>query len=427
MNIFFCCIIREKESNEDRPEKNQTQDQNIKKPDQSTHKLITQQVIQNKNLGIQNQQNFQERNSITSWNQDCINNGFDKLQIQSSNFNNLIIFINILCYYSEDSIKYNWNQPNQYECEVKLYQTEYDENNNPKFRFNEGKFLINLKEKTFNLIKSGICFQEQSNFINQDFGEDTIQKNRIQENKNQQIKILDPETNEQLNKSNRDNYEYICQQQQNIQIWCKYNQQFSINDLNILTNKLWMTSSIIDSYVLYLNLSSDNKYFSLKQTERKNKKRILFFPSSLTTNFGDDYDIKKVRYLFESEKPQFKDINFQLSLLYHYIGFPVNKKNRHWLFLLFELSSKKVFIFDSLHRSKQDNKLINSIAQILNLNEIQINVHPHSGQQRDYYSCGYRVCSFMKYYYEKQFQENVQYKYKEDDMIGILKDVINPS
>lgn len=48
----------------------------------------------------------------------------------------------------------------------------------------------------------------------------------------------------------------------------------------------WLTSSLIDSYVEYLNIKSELKVKKLSLEERFKINRILFIPSYVTTSFG---------------------------------------------------------------------------------------------------------------------------------------------
>ncbi|CAD8124046.1 unnamed protein product [Paramecium sonneborni] len=425
---LFCCFQSrsgEKQNDQERPLKKQIKEEENKQRNQNV--IIVPLDYQNYySSKIQNQFNNQESNEISNWNKECIEQKFDRYQLQLKNqdYDNLIIYINILYYYCEKSLKQDVNQLNNYECKGKLYQTEYDQNNNPKFRLEEGNFLINLQQKTFQKQGSGDQNEIDENIVSNNIIVYPILDNNISKNHIIPIKIIDQETNKQIN--NQVYNRQIDKKQQNQKIWCKYNQQLSTNDLNILENKKWMTSSIIDSYVLYLNQSSDREYFQLSKNQRKTLKRTLFFPSSLTTNFGEYQTEDKVRSLFEQEMPKFKDVKFDLSKIYRYIGFPINRRNRHWFFVLFDLTKQEVFVFDSLNKSQlvQDDKLINTIAEIFQLNSVQIKEHQYSGQQKDSYSCGYRVCSIMKFWYEKQLHQNTQYQYYEDKMISELQKLI---
>ncbi|CAD8192941.1 unnamed protein product [Paramecium octaurelia] len=354
---------------------------------------------------------------------------FDRVEIETEKYDKLIIFTNILFYYCEKSSTVNQSKPNDLNCDGELYMTKYDQDTNPKFEFAQGKFQVDLEQKKFNLIlppikqSHGIMkeFEEQSNNLMND------QNNGFQENRKMEIKIFDANTNKQLNKHHSGNNQYLRNQNQKLQQFCKFNQILTTDDVNILSEKRWMTSSIIDSYVLYLNKSGEEHYFNLTMDERSSIRRILFFPSSLTTNFGTEFNLQKVRDLFEQEKPQFKQINFKLSLLYHYVGFPINNNNTHWLFLLFNLNSEKVFVFDSMPNKKLSFKEeIGLIAQILNVEHPELIEHQHSGQQKDSYSCGYRVCSLMGFYYDNQFKKEdaANYKYNEQKIIDKLKTLI---
>ncbi|CAK89347.1 unnamed protein product (macronuclear) [Paramecium tetraurelia] len=411
-SLFNCIKPRDKRIEPERPQI----------PDDSEE--VNNQDIKNNNRELQNQPNVNINEEVYITRKFTYFEGFEKVEIKNDKYDKLMIFTNILFYYCEERTEQN--QFNQYEGE--LYKTKYDEDINPKFVFEQGMFQINLEEKSFKLIQESI---EQPIGITEDFDEKSNnlmndQNDRFQDNNKRKIRINDADTHKQVNINHSgDNYQ-LHNQKKNQQMFCKFNQSLTTNDVNILSEKKWMTSSIIDSYVLYLNKSGEEKYFALQQEQRKSIRRILFFPSSLTTNFGLNFDLSKVKGLFDNEKPQFKQINFKLQLLYHYIGFPINKNNNHWLFLLFDLNSKKVFVFDSMNKNLSFKEQIDLIAEILNVKNPKHILHQHSDQQKDGYSCGYRVCSLMKFYYENQFQETdeANYKYNEQKIIDELKTLI---
>ncbi|CAD8108949.1 unnamed protein product [Paramecium primaurelia] len=376
------------------------------------------------------------------WVKDCQKFNYDLITNIKGKYFNVLLFKNIQFYYKKINSKMkdsNYEDVNIYEIEGFIYQTEYDIHFNPKYKLQRGIFLINLKERKFQLNGQGEEYQGKSTFIKHigkfKNGEYISEpKNTINDqNTNQQTKrnnqkiiiITDVTTGIQYN-----NQKIMRKQQVQVQnFWCKYNQLISNNDLDILKNKRWITSSIIDSYVLKLNLDSEDKYFNLKFQERQKIKRILFLPTSLTTNFGVYFDKQKVTYLLEQELLEYSQMNLEITRIYKKIGFPINLNNFHWYFLLYDAEVEQVQIFDSTSNfnnfSIKNENLINTLADVLKIKIKLKQIHKESGKQINGYSCGYHVCNFMKFCQEQQFNNNQKdYQYDEKNIIQILQKII---
>ncbi|CAD8214580.1 unnamed protein product [Paramecium octaurelia] len=67
-------------------------------------------------------------------------------------------------------------------------------------------------------------------------------------------------------------------------------------------------------------------YFSKKKINRQNINRILFLPTTLTTNFGRNCTDQHAKNIFEAELLQFQDLNYDLKKIYSQIGMPVTRK-----------------------------------------------------------------------------------------------------
>ncbi|CAD8065853.1 unnamed protein product [Paramecium sonneborni] len=373
-----------------------------------------------------------EKNIMEIWIKDCNQFKYDLIQNKNGNYENVLLFKNIQFYYD----KINSKQEKLYQVKGFIYLTEYDQNFNPKYKLQSGNFLVDLNKRKFQLNGEGIEYQGKSKFVkyegNFKDGEYIHEQkkaftntNQNQKKNNPRIIIIDEATGEQVNAQN-----IKRQKQKQVQkVWCKYNQQISINDINILQNLSWMTSNIIDSYVLQLNIESENKYFKLNELEKKQVKRILLLPTSLTTNFGDLFDKQKAYNLLEQELLEYSQMNLDITKIYKKIGFPINKINFHWYFLLFDAENGEVQIFDSTsntYNSQVHNKnIIQTLAEVLKITIQNIEIHKKSGQQRNGYSCGYFICSFMRFLQEQQFLNNqIEYYYKENEIIPILKNTI---
>lgn len=64
-------------------------------------------------------------------------------------------------------------------------------------------------------------------------------------------------------------------------------------------------------------------------------------------------------------------MDLAITNIYQRIGFPINKNNFHWYFLLFDAETEIVQIFDSTLNSNyyfiHDKKLIDTLAECLNI------------------------------------------------------------
>ncbi|CAD8170483.1 unnamed protein product [Paramecium octaurelia] len=410
------------------------------KQPESSNQLESQQkeskeIDQNEQAEISNNSS---QETYKRWQMDCNKFKYDLIKLNKDSYFYVLLFVNIQFYhYQRDIIT---KEVNQYEVDGFLYKTEYDEDFNPKYILQEGRFLINLQRGTFELNGEGVEFLGKSKFRKH---EGKFQNGRfiskqqniiISQNENQprkinnqkKIIIKDAATGLQINKQQQQNR---YQRNHNQDVWCKYNQTFSNNDLNILKNKGWMTSSIIDGYVLYLNFESEKQYFQLQETERKNVQRVLFLPSSLTTNFGKNFTYDKVRKLLEQELLQYSQMNLSIQLIYKKVGIPINQNNFHWYFLLIEFDTK-VEIFDSTQNSitisGHADKLIKTLQEVLQIKCKTIVNSKESGKQRNDYSCGYHVCNYMKFVQQAQFNNNNRrYDYQENKIIQILQELID--
>ncbi|CAD8210799.1 unnamed protein product [Paramecium pentaurelia] len=351
---------------------------------------------------------------------------YDCISTFQLRYEKLLLCENLLFYY-KSCCDYQENQNKEYKkMDGKLYQTNFDENKNPKFKIQEGSFSVNLSKQKFVLSENGIEYLGKSNTIKNSPIRDYDDGNnkRSKSAPNTKIVIIDVSTGLQVNK----NYAIRNNKNELLSCWCKYNQQFCKKDNLILSNKGRLTSSIIDGYVMYLNLESERIYFKMQQRNRQEINRILLLPSTLTTNFGKDYSDQHSKLLFETELLEFQELNYELERIYSYIGMPVNQNNYHWYFLLFDLKQKICTIFDSLQQPNInmniDQKLLSTLEKLLKIKDCKRELSLFSGQQFDGYSCGYHVCQFMKYCNEKQFQSNVKYNYNQSEITEILLKVI---
>ncbi|CAD8211786.1 unnamed protein product [Paramecium pentaurelia] len=319
----------------------------------------------------------------------------------------------------------------------KCYKKLFDFNKNPKFLIQEGIFRINIKKEEYLLDGEGIEYCGKSEiikiqgvFIQGELQEiESKQKSKsfnLQENSQSRAKIIIiMDQNNQIirSKSLENDNEKLREMYQGNRIL--YNQSLSDRDVNILRNnsKEWLTSSLIDSFVEYLNQKSEIKVNMLQLEERMKIPRILFIPSYVTSSFGLYEDettyMKKAEGLLQTELLFYKELNYEMKQIYTKIGFPVNINNMHWVFLLFDLRKEEILLFDSLKSTKKKRAtpgyLSKAIGRFLNL-DIRKCYLMNYIQQKDNYSCGYFVSSFMEFEYKLQFNKNCRYFYDENKM-----------
>ncbi|CAD8075019.1 unnamed protein product [Paramecium sonneborni] len=375
-----------------------------------------------------NQQQQQEDNILRLFQQ----HGFQYIRI-SNKYDCLFWHHNILFYcQSKDLISSHQFQNYLLQIKGKLYNVEYDKNKNPKFRIQDGMFDVNLYQKKFILNGLGTEFMGQSNNIKHQgyflFGQfqQKIEKQEIKLSTivKKKIIIRDVETQQIINSKIYVN-DKSQQNNQNKIFWCKYNQMFNENDCQILNQKLWLSSSIIDSFVFFLNQQNEQRYFTLKQDDRNKVSKILFIPTYVTTSFGSNYNYEKSQTIFQKEILQFQDLEFNLSQIYDQIGFPINRNNNHWYFLLFNLKENNISYYDSLSTAILDNYLLSTLSKLLKFTQkLNFKIEEQFQQQRDGYSCGYRICSLMEHFSEKQFNPQIYYSYNETRLTKLLQEVI---
>ncbi|CAD8081418.1 unnamed protein product [Paramecium sonneborni] len=357
-------------------------------------------------------------------------------QLDNYSYDYLLLFNHSQFYYKSNSFSYYQLSKNIIQLIGKLYDLQLDLNNNPSFLIQQGKFVIFLENKKFNLIGFGVEYcgkskikKYEGEFENGKYKQNELNKIIFQGSQSAPIRkifIYDVQNGNLINKDHQNqNKQY---EEKQIENWVKYNQQISTEDVKILKQNGRLTSSIIDSYVFYLNLQSENEYFTKVRDKSRKIYKLLLLTTALTTNFGENYTFQKAKDLFEEELLQFQEINYEIKKIYQQVGFPINKYNNHWYFILFDLNINKCLIFDSLINPNSfynyDKYLIQTLQQLLKIQLLEIQLSQYSGQQIDNYSCGYHVCQFMKYCQKVQFQVNKKYSYVRTKIVKHLEKII---
>ncbi|CAD8129755.1 unnamed protein product [Paramecium sonneborni] len=372
-----------------------------------------------------------EKNIQSFFLQELSQKGFQIINLDKSN--SLFINENVIFYCKIETIEKFYDflcfMNYCYNCEGKQYQIFYDQNQNPIYKIEEGKFYIFMSRKNIFAINSkGKEYSGKSNLIKQEGSFQNGKPEEIQQIDrefqqmaspySEKIIIKDIETGRQLNSGIKKN---IFQTQA---VWCKFNQQLNEKDKQILSQRCWLNSSIIDAYVFFLNLENEKKYFNKNVKIRSQLQQILLIPTTFTSNLGTSYTLEKAQSLFQQELLQFQDLNWNLKLVYKCIGFPINRNKAHWYFLLFHLQDNIVELFDSLPSISFDDNLVKTLEQILQLGQCIRSIKKDFCLQRDGYSCGYYVCSFMQYISNLSDNPNLKYQYNEVEMRKELLNVI---
>ncbi|CAD8184062.1 unnamed protein product [Paramecium pentaurelia] len=350
---------------------------------------------QNQNLLISNEIETIEKNNEEIDNQSKLQSQLFDLPSADNRDQQIYKYIRV----NKNKIMYVNDKDNYYTGVAFFYQVQYDKDNNPKFEIYEGSFNKGKKSG------KGILYGGKSKFINYE-GEwkDDQQKKDQKEQQNEvkidiqqtevpkKKKILIYEDGELVqndkNQNQNQNLTTFVQQP----LWIKYNQQYSIKDMDILKSETsWFTSSIIDGLVQYLNIQQENY---LKNFFKKNTKRYLFCPSYLYTNMSKDR-IENNLITYQNYILEYQPINFNLKPLFSRIYFAINKNNTHFFLIYVDLPSKSLNIVDSI--SKVESFYQTEIEIFQNLFQQQITSIELISciQQRNGYDCGPYTCLNM--------------------------------
>ncbi|CAK67876.1 unnamed protein product (macronuclear) [Paramecium tetraurelia] len=329
----------------------------------------------------------------------------------------------------------------------KCYKTLFDSDKNPRFLISEGLFTINLVKQEYILDGEGIEYCGKSEFIKNQgvFIQGVFQEPRrerkaafqsLEEDFQPRKRsiIISDESNEIIRSKSFDYDNKMLKGIQQVnQIQIQYNQQLREQDFNILlrNSKEWLTSSLLNSVVEYFNWKSEIKVNQLPLKERLKIPRVLFIPSDVTTSFGEYEDkttyMKKAKGLLQTQLLYYKELNYEMKQVYAKIGFPVNVNNAHWVFLLFDLRKEQILLYDSLSSTSikkcRPSALTKAIGSFLNLNVGECKIVNYV-KQRDSYSCGYFVSSFMEFEYKLQFKQNYKYCYDQNKMKTKIRKIL---
>ncbi|CAK63445.1 unnamed protein product (macronuclear) [Paramecium tetraurelia] len=378
------------------------------------------------NQGSQTKQ--QILNRLCDLEQLTFRNIKEQEKLKQQKYDSLILSKNQLFYCKSES--YEKIDDKRIKIQGKRYLTELDINFNPRYLIQEGKFSANLNTRDFKFEEGNEYLGKSNQIKPQEKIENQLQQQSEQnKTKTSQFRAQSLAPSRIIIREQGiivNNYRNLQIKRVNKKVWCKYNQQINERDETILKSKNWLTSSIIDSFVFYLNLESENQYFKTSLDKQEDIKRILFLPTTLTTCFGKSYDFKKAQDLFQQELLQFQEMNFEIKNFYTKVGFPINKNNYHWQFILFDYEKNTVELFDS-SKYLFDQNLIKTLQKLLNLENAQVIENTDFGEQNNGYACGYYVCTFMLYFYQLQFPSQFQCPqkiYDEENITKKLKEII---
>ncbi|CAD8138154.1 unnamed protein product [Paramecium pentaurelia] len=327
-------------------------------------------------------------NTNECWVKDCQKFKYDLINTIKGKYVCVLLFKNIQFYYNKIIRKIKVQQyqdANVYEIEGFIYLTKDDSNFNPKYKLQQGIFFKVLGYRKFNQmnkVKNIKESQHQQGTLVSLKMENIYLNQRIQ----QTILIMISRHKEITKKL----LLQIRQQEYIQNFWCQYNQLISNNDVNILKNKRWITSIIIHSYVLKLNLDSEK--------EIEVQTYIIF------TNYQFYYQllkqtlIKRRQLIYQNKN--YLNIHKWIQKQQEFIGkldFQSNKNNCYWYFLFFDAEMGLAQIFNSTQISndiiKENQKLIDTLAFILKITIESTQIQKQSGEQRNSYSCEYNICN----------------------------------
>ncbi|CAD8178309.1 unnamed protein product [Paramecium pentaurelia] len=278
------------------------------------------------------------------------------------------------------------------------YKVSYDSNFNPIYELYEGEFKNGLKhgqgklfgQKSENVIQEG---EWQEDELKQNQNNDQNNNQKLQQNddhpRNFKIIIKD---GDKIIKSNIK----IRENQRKIEQWIKFNQLISQNDIKILKSKnRWFTSSIIDSFVLYLNIQIDEKYFKIDFNQRKQALRQIFVPSYVFTQMKNNTKDINIQ-IFQNHFLEYKRIDYQIEKIYNRINFIVNRNNTHWFLIQLNLKNYQMIIMDSIINKEESYNNFKDILNTIFQQQItKIVISDQCIHQNNGYDCGPYTCLNM--------------------------------
>ncbi|CAD8090113.1 unnamed protein product [Paramecium primaurelia] len=353
------------------------------------------QFIQNQNFQISNEIEIEkiEKNNEEIDNQSQLQSQLFDLPSTDNRDQQNYKYIRV----NKNKIMYVNDKDNHYTGVAFVYKVQYDTDNNPKFEIYEGSFNKGKKSG------KGILYGGKSKYINYE-GEWKDDQQKIDQNEQQNEVKIDIQQTEVPKKKKIIIYEdgELVQNDKNKNqnlttfvsqpFWIKYNQQYSIKDMDILRSETsWFTSSIIDGLVQYLNIQQENY---LKNFFKKDTKRYLFCPSYLYASMSKD-KIENNLITYQNYILEYQPINFNLKTLFSRIYFAINKNNTHFFLIYVDLPSKSLNIVDSI--SKVENFYQTEIEIFQNIFQQQITSIELKSciQQRNGYDCGPYTCLNM--------------------------------
>ncbi|CAD8105314.1 unnamed protein product [Paramecium sonneborni] len=319
----------------------------------------------------------------------------DFLVIYSNQYNQQVMLKNNQILYAT----FNNNNFNSYTGKGYFYKETYDHDYNPEYEIYDGEFFNGQKhgfgklysQKSENVIYEGE-WRNDKRFpeVSQNMFQDHIIW--IQPNIQQEKRIIIRDGDQIINNKhiNFRNHNKVSNE------WIKFNQLISQNDIKILMNhKKWFTSSIIDSFVLYLNIKMDKQYFQIQEEQRKHHQRQLFIPSWVFTQMNKDQtDVN--RQILKNHFLEYQKIDYQIEKIYKRINFVINKNNTHWFLIQLNLDNNEMIVIDSIKCDIQSYNYVKNIMNPLFSNKIQkITISDQFKSQNNQYDCGPYTCINM--------------------------------
>ncbi|CAD8076460.1 unnamed protein product [Paramecium primaurelia] len=278
------------------------------------------------------------------------------------------------------------------------YKVSYDSNFNPKYELYEGEFKNGLKHgqgklfgsKSENVIQEGVWQQGE---LKQNQNNDQNNNQQLQQNDDHSTHFtIIIKEDDKIIKSNLKRRE----NQRQIEQWIKFNQLISQNDIKILKSKnRWFTSSIIDSFVLYLNIQIDEQYFKIDFNQRKQALRQIFVPSYVFTQMKNNTKDINIQ-IFKNHFLEYKKIDYQIEKIYNRINFIVNRNNTHWFLIQLNLKNYQMIVMDSIIYKEESYNCFKDILNTIFQQQItKIVISDQCIHQNNGYDCGPYTCLHM--------------------------------
>ncbi|CAK91325.1 unnamed protein product (macronuclear) [Paramecium tetraurelia] len=273
------------------------------------------------------------------------------------------------------------------------YKVTYDNNLNPNYELYEGQFLNGLKHgigKLYGQKSENVYYEgewKNDKMVSQrkeKFQTDQLERQSL-------IKFIIRDGDQIVSQNKRQ-----IEKRKRVDDWIKYNQQISEHDIDRLQSKSkWFTSSIIDSFALYLNIKMEEKYFQIDPNERRQALRQVFIPSQIFTSMQNEKKDGN-QEIFQKHFLEYKIIEYKIEKIFDRVNFIVNRNNAHWFLIQLNLRNYEMVVMDSLKNKHQYYNFAKDILNQIFDNKIKrITLSNQCHVQKNGNDCGPYTCIHM--------------------------------